>query len=405
MNYDDYAGIDVKGKIAAVLFFEAPSKFPAPIRAYYMNGYVKRQIATDHGAAGILAIMTPELEKKFPWQLLQTMVQSLPSMTWLDSQGRVLGLDARSGPGPLLNRSAAEALFEGERHNLAEIFTASAKGEPPRFATNKTATVRYKSRRTSVESANVVAVMEGADPELKSEYLVFSTHLDHLGIGPAVDGDAIYNGAFDNAGGCAVMLEIARAFSQLSSRPRRSVMFMAVTGEEQGLLGSDYFANNSPVPIEKVVANINFDEPIPFVPSLRDVIAHGAEHSSLGRTAAQAATESGLEMSPDPFPDQGMFIRTDHYSFVKQGIPALFLEMGYKSSEAGVDVLKARMKWMETVYHSPKDDVSQKFDYRTGARFARFAGLVGQKIAMETERPTWNDGDFFGKRFGRGRGK
>jgi Zn-dependent M28 family amino/carboxypeptidase len=404
LSYDDYAGVDVKGKIAAVLFFEAPAKFPAAVRAYYMSD-VKNQIAADHGAVGVLGVMTPALEKKAPWDVILQMVAATGSMRWLDTQGRAHGLDARLNPGAVLNRSGAEALFDGERHTLAEIFAVSETGEPPRFTTTKTVTVQYKSRHLAVESANVIAVIEGSDPKLKSEYVVFSTHLDHLGIGPAVDGDAIYNGAYDNAGGCAVMLEIARAFSELPSRPRRSVMFVGVTGEEQGLLGSEYFANHSPVPIEKVVANINFDESIPFLPSLRDVIAHGAEHSSLGTTAAQAARESGLDMSPDPFPDQGMFVRTDHFSFVKQGIPAVFIEMGYKSSEAGVDALKARLEWLITVYHSPKDDTSQKFDYLTGAKFARFAALLGYKVAMESERPRWKDGDFFGKRFGRPGGK
>ena len=406
MNYDDYAGFDVKGKIVTLLFFEAPSKFPAPIRAYYMDNDVKTQIAADHGAAGVLAIRTPQLEKKFPWQFMQReLTIGYNSMRWLDSQGRVHGLDARLAPSPMLNRSAAEALFNGERYGLDDIFAAAGKGETPRFATNKTVTVQYESRHTPVESANVVALIEGTDPALKSEYVVFSTHTDHLGIGPAVDGDTIYNGALDNASGCAVLLEIARAFCQLPARPRRSVMFVAVTAEEQMLVGSDYFANNSPVSIEKVVADVNFDGPIPLQPSLRDVVAYGSEHSSLGQTATRAAAESGFAVSPDPRPDEGLFVRTDHYSFVKKGVPALFLNPGYSSGEAGLDALNAQMQWSVTIYHSPKDEASQKFDYPTGARFARFAGLVGYKVAMQNERPSWNSGDFFGKRFAATSGK
>jgi len=182
-------------------------------------------------------------------------------------------------------------------------------------------------------------------------------------------------------------------------------MFVAVTGEEQMLLGSDYFANNPPIPIKKVVANINLDGAVPYVSSLRDVIVHGSAHSSLGRTADRAAAESGFEVSPDPFPDEGLFVRTDHFSFVMQGVPAAFLDLGVKSSQPDVDAAKARRQWFVTLYHSPKDDASQKFDYPTGARFARFAGLLGYKVATETERPKWNDGDFFGKRFGRSSGK
>nr|AHZ46190.1 peptidase [uncultured bacterium N27-1E] len=406
LDYDDYAGLDVKGKIVAMLNFEAPPKFPPPVRAYYMDGDVKRETAAVHGAAGILYVRTPELEKKFPWPFFQReLAIGFNSMRWLDAQGSVGGLDARLGSAPLLNRAAAEALFDGEKYTLAEIFAASANGEPPPFTTTKTMTLRYESRHTGVESANVVAVMEGSDPDLKDEYVVFSTHLDHLGIGPAVDGDSIYNGAYDNASGCAIMLEVARAFSQLPSAPRRSVMFVAVTGEEQKLLGSDYFANNLPVPPGQVVADINFDEPIPFVPSLRDVIVYGSEHSSLGPTAAQAAEEAGFELSPDPWPEEGIFVRADHYSFVKQGVPASYIAPGYKSSEQGVDGLEVLKEWLVTFYHSPKDDTSQTFDYPIGARFARFAGLMGYKIAMDSERPRWNEGDFFGNQFGRDGGE
>jgi Zn-dependent M28 family amino/carboxypeptidase len=406
INYDDYAGLDVKGKIVALLFFEAPSKLPATIRAYYTSPDVKAQIAADHGAAGVLAILTPQQEKRFSWEAMQSeLAIGYNSMRWMDSQGRVHGLDALSTPSPVLNRSAAEALFNGERYSLDDIFAAAGKGETPRFATNKTVTVQYESRHAPVESANVVALIEGTDPALKSEYVVFSTHIDHLGIGPAVDGDTIYNGALDNASGCAVLVEIARAFSQLPAPPRRSVMFVAVTGEEQGLLGSDYFANNSPVSIEKVVADVNFDGPIPLQPSLRDVVAYGSEHSSLGQTAAQAAAESGFEASPDPRPEEGIFVRTDHFPFVKKGVPALFIAPGYRSGEPSFDALNAQRQWSVTIYHSPKDEASQMFDCTTGARFARFAGLVGYKVAMQNERPSWNSGDFFGKRFAGAREK
>lgn len=171
------------------------------------------------------------------------------------------------------------------------------------------------------------------------------------------------------------------------------------------LLGSDYFANNSPVPIEKVVADVNFDGPIPLQPSMRDVVVYGSEHSSLGQTATRAAAESGFAASPDPRPDEGFFVRSDHFSFVKKGVPALLLFPGYSSGEPGLDALNAQMQWFVTIYHSPKDEASQKFDYPTGARFARFAGLVGYKVAMQNERPSWDSGDFFGKRFAGASGK
>jgi len=406
MNYDDYAGLDVKGKVVGLLDWEAPPRLSSSVRGYYFSHDTKREMAAAHGAAGILGVMTPEVQRKFPWRFMQReLAIGYNTMKWLEAGGRVHEPGARLAPASVLDRAAADAFFAGEKYSAAEVFAASAKGEPPRFVTTKTAMVRWASRHTAVESENVVALLEGSDPALKSEYVVFSTHIDHLGIGPAVDGDVIYNGALDNASGCAVLLEVARAFCQLPARPRRSLLFVAVTGEEQLLLGSDYFAKNPPVPIEKVVANINIDGSIPYVPSLRDVVVHGSAHSSLGKTAAQAAAESGFEVSPDPTPDEGLFTRTDHFSFVKQGVPALFLDAGYKSGAPGVDALAVKKNWFVTVYHSPKDDASQKFDYATGARFGRFVGLVGYKVAMESERPKWNEGDFFGKRFGRDAGR
>ena len=401
-GYDDYQGLDVAGSIVAFLVLEAPARFPSAERGYYMDWSVKRQVASDHGAVGVLGVMTPALEMRIPWKLLEN---TSNSMRWLDGDGRVGGIAGSVGPVPLLSRSAAQALFDGEQHGLADIFAAADKGEPPRFQTTKLATVRYASHHTPVESVNVLAVLEGADPVLKQEYVVFTSHLDHLGIGTAVDGDAIYNGAFDNASGCALLVEVARAFSQVVEKPRRSVLFAAVTAEEQALVGSDYLAHHLPVPLEKIVAIVNVDGAIPLSPGLRDVLTFGSEHSSLGPAAAQAAVESGFEVSPDPYPDQGSFVRTDHYPFVEQGVPALYLAPGYRSNDRRVEPLEAQKKWLVSRYHSPKDDASQGFDYETGARFARFVGLVGYKVAMESARPTWNEGDFFGKRFGRGRAR
>jgi Zn-dependent M28 family amino/carboxypeptidase len=400
LGYDDYQGLDVAGKIVAFLAFEAPARFPPAVRGYYMDLGVKRQAASDHGAVGVLGLMTPAMEAKVPWKLLET---SSSSMRWLDAAGKAGGIAGDVGPSPILSRSAAQTLFEGEPRGLAEISAAAGKGDPPRFPTSKVATVTYASRHTSVEGVNVIAVLEGTDPVLKREHVVFTSHLDHLGVGAAVGGDAIYNGALDNASGCAVLLEVARAFSRLAARPRRSVLFAALTAEEQGLVGSDYLAQHSPVPVDRIVAVVNVDAAIPLSPGLRDVLVFGREHSGLGPVAVQAAVDTGFEVSPDPFSDQGVFVRTDHFPFVKQGIPALHLAPGYRSSRPQVDALEAHLKWLATTYHSPKDDGTQPFDYETGARFARFVGLVGYRVAVERARPTWNEGDFFGSRFGRGR--
>lgn len=402
LGYDDYQGLDVSGKIVAFLVLEAPARFPSAVRAYYMDWAVKRQTASDHGAVGVLGVMTPAVEARLPREWLAA---ASTSMRWVGGDGRVGGIAGNVGPLPVLSRSSAQALFEGEQYELRDILAAVEKGEPPRFPTTKVATVRHASRHTPVESANVLAVLEGEDPLLKQEYVVFTSHLDHLGVGAAVDGDAVYNGAFDNASGCASLVEVARALTQLARRPRRSVLFAAVTAEEQGLVGSDYLAHHLPVPLERVVASINIDGSIPLSPGLRDVLIFGSDHSSLGRIAAQAAAETGFEVSPDPSPEEGTFVRTDHYPFVEQGIPALYLAPGYRSDNPGIDALEAHKHWLLAWYHSPKDDANQTFDYETGARFARFVGRVGYEVAAERGRPAWNDGDFFGGRFGSGRGR
>jgi hypothetical protein len=402
-GYDDYGGLDVRGKIAVMLSFEAPAAFPPAVRAYYSDGDVKRANAVAHGAAGILYIRSPAEEKRFPWQfVLRELRIGFNSKRWLGPDGRPGGLDDTLKVCGVLSRSGAERLFAGERPGLDEVFTAEEKGTPPRSALSKGAAIRFRSRHERIESDNVVAAIEGSDPVLKNEYVIYSTHVDHLGIGDAVNGDSIYNGAMDNASGCAVLLEVARSFGTLRERPKRSVMFLFVTAEEAGLVGSDYFACYPTIPLAQIVADINLDEPTSLTP-LSDVIAWGAEHSSLQAEVQRAAQQTGFTVSPDPFPEEGIFVRTDEFSFVKKGIPSLYVDVGVKSTEPGVDALALLKQWLVTVYHSPKDDLSQSIQYETSARFARFAFRLGHAVAMDPERPHWNDNDFFGTKFGSGR--
>jgi Peptidase family M28 len=397
-HYDDYAGIDVKGKIVAVLTFEAPASFPATERAYYMDSDMKREIAVAHGAVGIIGITTPELEQQFSWDdLLREVKIGANSLRLLDAPNHIFGLDEQIKVDVALNRSGAEPLFAGEQHTLKEIFDGAKAGKPGAFPLGITVNIQYNTRHTPVNSMNVVALLPGSDPALRSEYVVFTAHLDHLGIGPAVDGDTIYNGALDNAAGSSVLLEVARFFASLPSSPARSVAFVALTGEEEGLLGSEAFAHNSPL-TGPIVANINVDGGAFIVPT-KDVVAFGEEHSSLGPLARRAAAQLDLELSPDPQPEQGFFVRSDQYSFVQVGIPVLQIDLGYKSAQPGVDPLADMKKWQVTIYHSPKDDVSQSIHYESSARFAQFAALLTYYAANSPQRPTWNSNDFFSKQF------
>ncbi len=399
-NYDDYAGLNVDGAIVVFMAFSAPPSFPPTLRAYYSNLDVKRANAVQHGAVGALALRGPAEEKRFPWpSVLRELQIGWNSMRWLGLDGGAGGLGDGLQVMGLLNRSGAEALFADEERQPSDIFAAIEGDDPPRFALSKEITIRYAARHQTLESPNVIARFEGSDPELKNEYVLYTAHADHLGIGPVVNGDDIYNGAMDNASGCAVLLEIARAFGRLAERPKRSVLFAFVTGEEQGLLGSDYFAHYPTVPLGSIVANINVDGGAALTP-VSDVFAWGSEHSSLGGVVEHAASATGFSVSPDPFPEEGLFVRSDQFSFVKQGVPALFLEVGVHSKTPGVDALALLKNWLVTNYHSPMDDVRQPIDYETSARFAGFAFAVGQRVATDQQRPQWNQNDFFGQTFG-----
>ena len=398
LGYDDYAGIDAKGKIVALFFFEAPAFFPGTERAYYMNQQTKREIALAHGAVGIVEMSTPQIEAKFPWEFMVREVRiGYNSMRWLDSAQQPFGLDEQIKATALLSRSGAAALFAGERHSLQEVFDTASSGKLNPFPLEKTISISYRTQHTQVNSVNVVGIVPGSDPTLRNEYVVFTAHLDHLGIGPAVDGDDIYNGALDNGAGSSILLEVSRFFASLGVRPRRSVAFVAVTGEEQMLLGSDYFARNSPLD-GAIVADINVDGGAFFFP-VKDVTALGEEHSSLGDVAKRAARDAGFEISSDYFPEEGDFVRSDQYSFVQTGVPSLYIDLGFKTDKPGVDPLAAMKKWLVTIYHSPKDDISQPIDYETSARFARFAALLAYHVANDPRRPVWDPGDFFGNKF------
>lgn len=398
LGYDDYSRLDVKGKIVVVFFFEAPAAFPVTERAYYMDHHVKRDIARAHGAIGMIEISTPQTEERFPWvALLREVKIGYNSLSWLDSNQRPFGLDNQILASAVLSRSGATALFAHERHTLEELFAMAKSGKVDSFELSKTVQLAYKARHTPVNSMNVVGVLPGSDPSLRKEYVVFSAHLDHLGIGPAVDGDSIYNGALDNAAGSSVLLVVSKFLAALPTSPRRSIVFLAVTGEEQDLLGSQCFARASPLD-GPIVANINVDGGA-FLFPVKDVTAIGEEHSSLGRLARLAAEKTGFEVSADYFPEEGYFIRSDQYSFIQAGVPSIFIDLGFKAVLAGVDPLAEMKKWNVTKYHSPKDDASQPIDYETSARFSRFAALLTYLTANDSQKPTWNPNDFFGKRF------
>jgi Zn-dependent M28 family amino/carboxypeptidase len=240
---------------------------------------------------------------------------------------------------------------------------------------------------------NVIGVIAGADPALKDEYVVISAHLDHMGKSRTAGSDGIYNGAMDNASGVATMLEAARAFTKDGKPPRRSIMFVAVAAEEQGLLGSSFLTRNPLVGGGRMVANVNLDMPI-LLYDFQDVVAFGAEHSTMGPIVAAAAAKMNVSLSPDPVPSQNLFVRSDHYSFVKAGIPAVFLVPGFKN---GGD--KAFREFERRHYHQVSDDISLPFDWNAGAKFARLNYLIAREIADADQAPRWYQGNSYGDRY------
>lgn len=395
-SYDDYAGSDCKGKIVA-MFYGAPEKFPSAQRAHYSAGRVKLANAVAHGAVGYILIWAGAIEQRTPFSRIVRFYRE-PTLRWLDAKGTPNDAQPQIRASVTLSKAGAETLFQGASKSFHDALEASSKGEPQSFVLATTAALHIVSRHSNAESPNIAAVLPGSDPQLKNEYVLYTAHADHLGIGEPIDGDSIYNGALDNASGSSALLEIARVFSGLPQPPRRSILFLAVTGEEEGLLGSDYYAHYPTVPIHQIVANINMDG-ISLLYDFRDIVPLGAEHSSLGHVVDQVAQHFAVEVSPDPLPEEVFFIRSDQYSFVRQGVPAVAISEGFKASDPKINGRDVSLEWEKTRYHTPKDDMNQPLNFEAAAKCTRINFAVGYVVAQQTQKPTWNKGDFFGREF------
>jgi hypothetical protein len=291
-----------------------------------------------------------------------------------------------------ITRSGADRFLAGSGHTLAEIDQLVADKKPlPRFPLAGTLHVQAVLERQPLESPNVVGIFEGSDPRLKSEYVVMSAHLDHVGIGRSVGGDNLYNGAMDDASGVASVIEIARLLKESGVKPKRSIVFMTVTAEEKGLLGSKYFAARPTVPFDRIVANINLDMFLPLYP-LKVIEVQGLTESSLGESVREAAKPLGVDVQTDREPEQNRFIRSDQYSFIRRGIPSLAFKFGY---EFGSPEEKIRRDWVRDVYHKPNDDTTQPVDVEAAAKFNRVIMNLLQRVANDAARPRWNDTSFF----------
>ena len=397
MQYDDYKGIDVKGKIV-VFFNAAPESFPSNQRAYFTTNPVKYNEAIKRGAVGVISVNFPN-DKRSTWEATVRRTKQ-GTFKWLNKEGQPNDAFPALKAVATFNPDKAEKLFAKSGKTFASAVESTKSGKAESFDLNIQATIKVNTQFTSVAGSNLVGIIEGSDPKLKDEYIVYTAHLDHFGIGAPVKGDSIYNGAHDNASGVAILLEIAQTFKNLPEAPKRSIVFSIVTGEEFGLLGSDYFASNSPLN-GKIVADLAIDMPFFFHPVL-DIVPYGAQHSSLNQQVEKTAKILGLGISPDPFPEQVVFIRSDHFSFIKKGIPALFIKSGFKTIPSDtIDRSKSDVGWRSTIYHTPQDDMAQPFDFDAAATHVKVNYLIGYYVAQDSKSPDWNVGDFFGGKFGK----
>jgi Zn-dependent M28 family amino/carboxypeptidase len=286
-------------------------------------------------------------------------------------------------------------LVTAKEEEVISALNSMKEGTPKPIEMKANVTANIVSKHETVRSYNVVGVLPGTDPQLKNEYLVHSAHLDHIGISKPVNGDSINNGAHDNASGTSSTLEVARLYSKLKVKPRRSILFVMVTAEELGLLGSTYFAQFPTVDKSSIVANVNMDMPMMIAPML-SIIPLGAQHSSLMNQVKKAADYLKMEVEQDPEPEQNSFVRSDQYSFVRQGIPALNTRIGNKTKTPGVTQLAFVKKWRADFYHKPNDQLEGGiFDFEGGKKFVQLNFLISYQVAQATERPMWNEGDFF----------
>jgi len=394
---NDYDGLDVNGKVVVVLT-GYPSSLPSEEGAHYGSGREKQRTAAAKGAIALVSVYTERFERVSPWSRNVENIDAM-QMTWVGPDGTPFVAAPQLQAVGLMSPVDGATLFEGAPRSYADVRAESVKGAPRGFPLAVSIELAQQSRHERRTSANVVGILPGSDEKLRNEHVVVLGHLDHEGIGHEVNGDRLYNGALDNAAGIAGMLEAARALAASATRPRRSVIFLAVTAEEKGLLGSEYYARNPTRPVDSLVAAVNIDMPV-LLYDFTDVIAFGATHSSLEQVVASAAKEAGLAMSPDPMPDEALFTRSDHYRFVQQGVPAIFLSTGWNTAAGAGEGGKAFTGFLATNYHKPSDDLSQPINYTAGALFARVNYLIARTIANADERPRWNDGDFFGGLYG-----
>jgi Zn-dependent M28 family amino/carboxypeptidase len=391
-QWDDYKGVDVRGKVVVLFTSEPPSDDPAfftgKALTYYGRWTYKFEEAARRGAIAAIIIHTTPTAS-YGWDVVRSswaredqQVQLAPGAHDLAFAGWVTK-EAGEKIAATLGKTVDQLLAAANSRDFRAIEL------PVHFQGSAPAKIRQ------IETRNVVARIEGSDPQLKSEAVMFSAHWDHLGIGDPVNGDPIYHGAVDNATGCGMLLEIARAWAALPEKPRRSAIFVSVTSEEAGLLGSRYFGEHPPIPAGKIALGINYDGFQPWGRA-RDVVVNGSERTTAFPIVEEAARRFEFTIAPDPRPEAGSYYRSDHFSFARVGIPAFSIEEGRdllgKPPGTGEKLFD---EYNEHKYHQPADKYSEDWDFSGMEEYCRFGMLIGVNVANATKLPTWRVGDEF----------
>jgi Zn-dependent M28 family amino/carboxypeptidase len=386
-NYDDFAGLDVRGKMV-VIFGGSPSEIPSALAAHYQTAAERWKVLRAAGAIGTVSLINPA-SMDVPWSRI-ALNRAHPTMDldypeFHETEGAQLTVS--------INPASAEKLFAGSGHTFAEIAGLGKERKPmPHFPLAVSLEARTRVEVSRVKSANLVAKIPGSDPALKDEFVVLSAHLDHVGIGEPINGDRIYNGAMDNGSGSALLLDMAASFKKNPESLRRSILLVLVTGEEKGLLGSKYFAAHPTVPPKSIVADINTDMFLPIVP-LKLLTVEGLTESDLGDHAREIAESLGVKVQPDPEPQRNLFVRSDQYNFIRHGVPAV--AMSVAPDPDSPEQKKLFKDWLTYRYHAPSDDVNQPIDLTAAAKYEEVVRALLISIANDGHRPQWKEDSFF----------
>ena len=402
LGYDDFRGVDIDGKLVVVLA-GAPDTVGSLQRTVLASNAVREAELSERGAAGVVVVHRDEGSDGGDPSAWSGRV-ARPRTDFVPPAGAVSGSEAEGseelGASLVVPERVAAEWMERAGRSFDDVYTRLRAGEPVSFDLGVEGRVAARYRHDAFDSDNVVARLPGTDPEVGDQHLVLTAHLDHLGMGDPVEGDSIYNGTLDNASGSSALLTLASVLTRMEA-PRRSVLFLWVTAEESGLLGSEYFARFPTMDAERLVANQNIDGVMGMIAAASDVLAFGYEHSNLSDAVDFAVARTGMPVSPDPTPEENLFIRSDQYAFVRQGIPAIWVQSGRTGVDPSIDPQAELDAWIAERYHQPSDDVAQPMD-RAGVRSEFRANLlVTHYIVNEMESIRWDPESFLYRRWAR----